>query len=122
MILEEGDYEDDKGWWVLDEDTHQEGFLSAFSDMLYVSTDEDATVWESAHIAGRFLSRGKGKGGKTQESREERNAENSALKDERKKACKGTMNIVIHASSRKQNSERRRIMEKGTKAKTEKAM
>ena len=61
LVFEEGDYDEDEGWWVMDEETFEDGFLSAFTDTFCIPKDEDATDWESAHVASRFLSKGKGR-------------------------------------------------------------
>ncbi|MHC4951460.1 MAG: hypothetical protein ACYTEU_10825 [Planctomycetota bacterium] len=65
IIEEDGDYDDDEGWWVTDEDTGEEGFLSMSNDVFYAPLDDWGTEWETANVAGRFLKRRKnGKGRK----------------------------------------------------------
>ena len=62
LIEDEGDYEDDEGWWVIDEETGEEGFLSQYNDTFYTPKNEWATEWDAALVAGRFLRRNNGKG------------------------------------------------------------
>jgi hypothetical protein len=65
IIEEDGEYDDDEGWWVSCEDTGEEGFLSSINDVFYAPLDEWGTEWDSACVAGRFLKRRKnGKGRK----------------------------------------------------------
>ena len=64
IIDEEGDFEDDEGWWVIDEETGEEGFLSRFDDTFYTPKDEWGNDWEAALVVGRFLRKHNGKGGK----------------------------------------------------------
>ena len=62
IIDEEGDYDDDEGWWVVDEETGEEGFLSQVDDTFYTPKDDWGNEWDAALVAGRFLKRNKGKG------------------------------------------------------------
>ena len=64
VIDEEGDFDDDEGWWVIDEETGEEGFLSQFDDTFYTPKDEWGTDWEAALVVGRFLRKNNGKGRK----------------------------------------------------------
>ena len=64
IIDEEGDFEEDEGWWVVDEETGEEGFLSQFDDTFYTPKDEWGNEWEAALVVGRFLRKHNGKGRK----------------------------------------------------------
>ena len=64
IIDEEGDFEDDEGWWVIDEETGEEGFLSQFDDTFYTPTEKWENDWEAALVVGRFLRKHNGKGRK----------------------------------------------------------
>ena len=64
IIDEEGDFEDDEGWWVIDEETGEEGFLSQFDDTFYTPKDEWGNDSGAAHVVGRFLRKHNGKGRK----------------------------------------------------------
>ena len=64
IIDEEGDFEDDEAWWVIDEETGEEGFLSQLDDTFYTPKDEWGNDWEAALVVGRFLRKHNGKGRK----------------------------------------------------------
>ena len=69
IIEEVTDAEGTDGYWVEDDETHEEGFLPETQDIFWVY-DEVNDVWNSRHFRGRSLRRGnrkgkgKGKGGK----------------------------------------------------------
>ena len=63
LIIESSTHEGDYGYWVQDEQSGQEGFLSTTTEVFW-SYNNGTGSWESANVAGRRLRAGKGKKGK----------------------------------------------------------
>ena len=53
-LFEAGEYEGEEGYWAEDEDTQEEGFLSAENEQFW-TFDEANEEWQSANVAGRRI-------------------------------------------------------------------
>ena len=62
-VISEGDLEGWDGFWVEDDDTMEEGFLSNHEDTFWVH-DPNASAWIVRRFQGRTLRKGSPKGGK----------------------------------------------------------
>ncbi len=60
-IVDYGDMDQSAGYWVVDEETNEEGFLPEFEDVFWVFDDE-VSAWVSRPFSGRNLRKGYGKG------------------------------------------------------------
>ena len=60
-LFEAGEFDGEEGYWAVDEDTNEEGFLSTEDDKFW-TLDEETNEWHAANIAGRANKRRKGSG------------------------------------------------------------
>ena len=60
FVLENGEYEQEEGFWVIDEDTGEEGFVSIEDDGIFWVQDEndEETFFQKRHKRRTFRTRG----------------------------------------------------------------
>eukprot|EP00438_Fugacium_kawagutii_P016051 Skav221531 [mRNA] locus=scaffold1813:43:5619:- [translate_table: standard] len=65
LVIEEGEHEDEPGFWVVDEETQEEGFVSLYCEEDFWILQAEG-FYQKRRVAGRTFKRsgGKGKGGK----------------------------------------------------------